>query len=47
MNGEEVGAVVDDLYSTGSVGFTTYKGQDIRFDNIRVRSLETHTEDPE
>jgi hypothetical protein len=36
IDDEQVLAVEDDLYSSGSVGLTTYKGQGIRFDNIRV-----------
>jgi hypothetical protein len=36
VNDEPIFSVEDDRYPTGSVGFTTYKGQDIRFDNIRV-----------
>jgi hypothetical protein len=40
VNGQEVVSVENDLYPKGSVGFTTYKGEDVRFDNIRVTPLE-------
>jgi hypothetical protein len=49
VDGQEVVSVENDLYPAGSVGFTTYKGEDVRFDNIRVTPLETasDTEAPE
>jgi hypothetical protein len=49
VDGREVATVESDLYPTGSIGFTTYKGEDVRFDNIRVTPLKTasDTEAPE
>lgn len=37
VDGKEVLVAKDRVFPSGSVGFTTYKGRDIRFDNVRVR----------
>jgi hypothetical protein len=39
VDDNQVVSATDDLYRTGTVGMTVYKGQDVRFDNIRVASL--------
>ena len=39
VDGKEVLAARDHLFPSGSVGFMTYKGRDIRFDNVRVRAF--------
>ncbi len=39
VNGEQVLCMHDDVYPSGSVGLTVYKGRDQRFDNIRVMPL--------
>jgi hypothetical protein len=36
VDGQEVLSVEDHLFPSGSIGFTTYKGQDVRFDSVRV-----------
>jgi len=37
VDGKEVLVAQDRIFPSGSVGFITYKGRDIRFDNVRVR----------
>jgi len=39
IDGEVVTSARNDIYRTGSVGFMTYRGEDVRFDNIRVTAL--------
>lgn len=36
VDGQERLRVEDDVYPVGSAGLTTYKGKDVRFDNLRV-----------
>lgn len=36
VDGQQLLSIQDDVYAAGSVGFTTYKGHDVRFDNVRV-----------
>lgn len=36
VDGEPVIDARDDLFPSGSVGFVTYKGRDVRFDDVRV-----------
>ncbi len=38
IDGKQMLGASDDLYASGTVGLFVYKGQDIRFDNIRVAS---------
>jgi hypothetical protein len=39
VNDDQVVSATDNLYPSGTVGMITYKGEDVRFDNIRVESL--------
>lgn len=39
VDGESVLEVENDMYPSGTVGLTTYKGADVRFDNLRVTPL--------
>ena len=39
VNDNQVLSAADDLYPSGTVGMLAYKGQDVRFDNIRVAPL--------
>lgn len=36
VDGGQVVSAQNDLYPSGSIGFTTYKGHGVRFDNVRV-----------
>ena len=46
VDNRQVLSAVDDLYPSGTVGLTVYKGEDVRFDNIRVVSLPSHEDSP-
>lgn len=39
VDGTQVLSAADALYPSGTIGLTVYKGQDVRFDNIRVAPL--------
>jgi hypothetical protein len=40
VNGKQVLRAANALYPSGTVGLIVYKGQDVRFDNMRVASLQ-------
>jgi len=39
VDGQEVLSANDPLYPSGSVGFVTYKGEGVRFDNVKATPL--------